>query len=376
MIDQQQLSQSIGTRTARVLSVWGLLILIIALVAAFSLIEPTTFPTFFDLQSILSNKSILAMVALAVMIPMAANHFDLSVGYMVGIAQVLAIGLQVNQGLPWWVAALLVVALGAGVGFVNGVLVTRVHIDSFIATLGTGTVLYGLDEWYTGGQQIVGTLPKGFTNLAATLGAGHGIPMPAIYLLVIAIVLWVVFEYLPVGRFLYVLGANLRAAELNGITAQRHVTRAFVAAGALSAFAGVILEAELRVGQASVGPEYLLPAFTGALLGATSVRPGRVNVWGTVLAVFVLAVAVAGLQQLGAAFYVEQLFNGSMLIVAVGLAVNATRRKTRIRISSRQPAAPPPPTDGAGSSLSKVPPGSTPVGPKTAGDSSFGLRKE
>jgi len=89
------------------------------------------------------------------------------------------------------------------------------------------------------------------------------------------------------------------------------------------------LGSELRVGQSTVGADFLLPAFAGALLGATSVRPGRVNVWGTLLAVSVLAVAVSGLQQLGADFYVEPLFNGAMLVLAVGLAEYARRRRER-----------------------------------------------
>ena len=116
------------------------------------------------------------------------------------------------------------------------------------------------------------------------------VPAPAIYAFVVSMALWIVFEYLPLGRYLYVLGASPRAAELNGISAQRYITGGFVAAGTLAAFAGVVLQSQLQVGQSSVGQEYLLPAFTAALLGATSVRPGRVNVWGTVLAVAVLAV--------------------------------------------------------------------------------------
>jgi ribose transport system permease protein len=201
-------------------------------------------------------------------------------------------------------------------------------------------VLYGLDEWYTGGTQVTGTLQPGFSNLAATIGGTHGIPAPAIYVLVVSLGLWTVFDYLPLGHYIYVLGANPRAAELNGISAERYVTAAFVAGATLAAFAGVILEAELRVGQSSVGPEYLLPSFTGALLGATSVKPGRVNVWGTILAVGVLSVTVAGLQQLGAPFFVEQIFNGTMLVVAVGLAVYATRRRATSGTGSAAAALP------------------------------------
>jgi ribose transport system permease protein len=314
----------IGPAIIRAISVWGLLILLALLLIVFSLLRPDTFPTFFNFKSILNNKSVQALLALAVFIPMTANHFDLSAGFNLGISQVLAIGLQ-GQGLPWWAAVIAVLLMGALVGLANGILVTRVKIDSFIATLGTGTVLYGLNAWYTGGQQVLADLPPPFLAISGSLGV---VPLPAIYTLICSLGLWVVFEYLPLGRYLYVLGASPRAAELNGISARRYVTLGFVAAGTLASFAGVVLQSQLQIGQSSVGQEYLLPAFTAALLGATSIRPGRVNVWGTVLAVSVLAVTVAGLNQLGAPFFVEPLFNGSMLILAVGLAVQASQRRT------------------------------------------------
>ena len=171
---------------------------------------------------------------------------------------------------------------------------------------------------------MLANLPDSFIALS---GVVWGIPMPAVYVLVISIVLWIVFEYLPVGRFIYVLGINPRAAQLNGISERKYVTGALVASGTLSAWAGIVLQSQLQVGQSSVGQEYLLPAFTAALLGATTIKPGRVNVWGTVLAVAVLAVTVAGLNQLGAPFFVESLFNGATLIVAVGLAVTASKRQ-------------------------------------------------
>lgn len=187
-------------------------------------------------------------------------------------------------------------------------------------------MLYGLNAWYTGGQQVLASLPTAFLAISGNLWI---VPAPALYTLAVSLLLWIVFEYLPLGRYLYVLGASPRAAELNGISAKKYVTLGFVAAGTLAAFAGVVLQSQLQLGQSSVGQEYLLPAFTAALLGATSIRPGRVNVWGTILAVAVLAVTVAGLNQLGAPFFVEPLFNGSMLILAVGLAVQAAQRRQR-----------------------------------------------
>ena len=319
-------------------SVWGLLVLLVALVVAFSILKPDTFPTAFNFRSIVSNKSIQALLALAVLAQMTANHFDLSSGFMLGIAQVLAIGLlgpAFSEWLPWWGGCLAVLAVGAFVGLMNGILVTVIGIDSFIATLGTGTLLYGFNQWYTGGQQVLAKFPEAFANLSQTIYLGSvGIPAPALYVLVISIFMWISFEYMPVGRFLYVLGANPRAAELNGIRARKYVTLAFVVSGLLAAFAGIILQTQLQVGQSSVGQEYLLPSFTAALLGATSIRPGRVNVWGTILAVAVLAVTVAGLNQMGAPFFVDPLFNGAMLLLAVGLAVTAARRTTKMKDAS------------------------------------------
>jgi len=337
-------------RATHFVSVWGLLILLILLVALFSALKPETFPTYFNFRAIIGSKSIEAMAALAIMIPIAANRFDLSVAFVLGISQVLAIGLQ-GMGLPWPLVVVLVLALGALVGFINGVLVTVVGIDSFIATLGTGTVLLGINQWFTGGQQVLARLPDSFIALS---GVVYGVPLPAVYVLIISIVLWIVLEFLPMGRFLYVLGINPRAAELNGISERKYVTAALVASGMLSAWAGIVLESQLQVGQSSVGMEYLLPAFTAALLGATAVKPGRVNVWGTVLAVAVLAVTVAGLNQLGAPFFVEALFNGVTLIVAVGLAVTASKRQIRAGTSAdaaekkaSAPGAQPLPIEGA-----------------------------
>jgi ribose transport system permease protein len=314
----------------RLVSVWGLLILLVLLLAIFSALIPSTFLTAFTFQSLLNSRSINALVALAVMLPLCANQFDLSVASTLGIAQVLANGLQTQQHLPWLLAALLILVMGAAVGLINGLLVTRLHINSFIATLGSGTLLLGLNQWYTGGRQIVGILPPNFVALSGRLG-NTGIPLPVAYVIVLALLLWLLLEYVPIGRYLYVIGDNPRAAELTGISVNRMIVMAFVAAGLISAFAGIILQAQLLAGQSTVGQELMLPAFTGALLGATSVRPGRPNVWGTVLAVSVLAVAVAGLSQLGAPFYIEQLFNGGMLILAVGLAMAAQRRRERRR---------------------------------------------
>jgi ribose transport system permease protein len=315
----------LAARLVRMAPVYGLVILMLALIALFSILLPNTFPTALNLRAIISDKSIIALLSLAAMIPMVAGRIDLTVGYGIVLWHILAISLQVWYGFPWPVAVLIVLLLGALVGFMNGILVEIAKIDAFIATLGTGTVLYALALWHTGGRQVVGVLPQGFYAVNGTFV--FGLPITGFYILGITIALWLILEYTPVGRYLYAIGANQTAAALNGIPTRKFVVGAFVTSGVMTALAGVLLASKLRIGQASVGLEFLLPALVGAFLGSTTIKPGRVNVWGTIVGVAILAVGISGIQQFGGSFWVEPMFNGLTLLVAIGIAGYAQRKK-------------------------------------------------
>ncbi|ARO32945.1 sugar ABC transporter permease protein (plasmid) [Rhizobium sp. NXC14] len=319
---------SAGQKIGRLIPVYGLVILTVGLILLFSIMLPDTFPTVLNVRSIVSDKAIIALLSLAAMIPMASGR-DLTVGYGIVLWHILAISLQTVYGLPWPVAVLIVLALGVLTGFINGLLVEVAKIDSFIATLGTGTVLYALALWHTGGRQVVGVLPEGFYALNGTML--FGLPITGFYVLLIAICMWIVLEYLPIGRYLYAIGANPKAAALNGIPVRKFVMGAFVTSGLLAALTGVLLASKLRIGQASVGLEYLLPALVGAFLGSTTIKPGRVNVWGTLIGVIILAVGISGIQQFGGSFFVEPLFNGVTLLIAIGIAGYAQRKRGAVR---------------------------------------------
>lgn len=315
---------TIAQRLFRSIPVYGLVILMMILIVTFSILLPDTFPTLLNVRSIISDKAIIALLSLAAMIPMVTGKIDLTVGYGIVLWHVLAISLQI-MGVPWPLACVLVLLMGAFVGFLNGVLVEVAKIDSFIATLGTGTVLYALALWHTGGRQVVSALPDGFYAINGTFV--FGLPITGFYVLIIAFALWLILEYLPLGRYMYAIGANPKAAALNGIAVPKFVMLAFISSGALTALAGVILASKLRIGQASVGLEYLLPALVGAFLGSTTIKPGRVNVWGTIVGVVILAVGISGIQQFGGSFWVEPLFNGVTLLVAIGIAGYAQRKR-------------------------------------------------
>lgn len=312
----------------RLAPVYGLPILTVLLVIFFSLLLPRTFPTYLNLRSILADKAIIALLSLAATIPMMAGRIDLNVGFGIVMWHILAIGLQVTYGVPWPLAIVIVILCAALVGLFNGLLVEVAQIDSFIATLGTGTVLYALALWFTDGRQLVGSLSPGFIAINTTVVLG--IPIPALYVFGLAIVLWVISERLPLGRHVYAIGANEKAAALNGIPVRYYVIGVFVCSALICGFAGCVLAAKLRIGQANVGLDYLLPALVGAFLGSTTIKPGRVNIWGTMFGVAILAIGISGIQQLGGAFFIEPLFNGATLVVSIALAAFAQRRRMAV----------------------------------------------
>jgi ribose transport system permease protein len=308
-----------------VLSTHGLLIFGIALAVVFAILLPNTFAGIQTVRAILGNNTTVALLAMAEMMVIASGNYDLSIAYSIGLMHIICMSLIVWVGVPWPLVVLITILAGGVVGWINGALVEYAKIDSFIATLGVGTVLYGVGTFITNGSQVVGVVPMEFA--AINDGRLFGIPYPTFVVALVAIVGWICLEHLPFGRHLYAIGSNRRAAELTGVNSRRLVMGSFVCSGLIVGLAGAILAARLQVAQSSVGPEFLLPAFVGSLLGATTVRPGRVNAAGTIIAVLVLAVGIAGLQQLGNSFFVEPIFQGGALIVSVGLAGYAARRR-------------------------------------------------
>ncbi len=303
---------------------YGLLLLCVVLIVVFSLATPS-FASMLTLQAILASKSKIALLALAATIPMIVGKIDLNVGFGIVLWHILAITLQVQYGFSWPMAIVIVLIISAVYGLLNGILVAIADIDSFVATLGSGTFLYAIALWHSGGRQIVGDLPDAFIAIDHT--DVFGIPIAAFYVLIVAVSLWLLTEHTPLGRCMYAVGGNPAAARLNGIPVNTYTIGAFIASSVLTGFSGVLIASEQGVGQASVGMDYLLPALVGAFLGSTTIRPGRVNVWGTVVGICILAIGIAGIQQFGGAFWVEPLFNGATLLLSITLAGYAQRRR-------------------------------------------------
>jgi ribose transport system permease protein len=288
-----------------------------ALFVLFALWVPETFLTTGVWRSLLADSSLTALVAIAVTIPLAAGTFNLAVGTEVGMAAILSAWLLEKAHLGVAPTVLLAVVAGCAIGATSGALIVRARIDSFIATLGMSSILLALIAWISGGQQIL-NLPGSFQALATNQLLG--IEYPVWIMLAVGVVVWYVVQRTPTGRRLYATGGNPSAARLAGVHTSRVVVLALVSCGAIAALAGVLTSARLAVGDPTVGPGYLLPAYAAAFLGSTQFHGGRYNVWGSVLAVYVLAVGVKGLQLAGAPVWIPDLFNGVALLLAVAMS--------------------------------------------------------
>lgn len=302
------------------------LIAVLALLwIAFSAMNPGAFATISNLQTILSVQATTGLLALAVVVPLVAGHFDLSTGFQFGLAQSLCAVLVLREGWPPAAALLAVIVLGLVIGVLNGQLITRLGLPSFTTTLGTGMLVLGLTELLTKNQVITGAAADWFFDLGRVRVAG--IPLPFLYLAIVAALLFVLLEYTVWGRRAYAIGANVAAARLTGIAADRQVRQCFVITGFLCALAGCISMTSLGGSSPVIGLGSLLPAFAAAFLGATCIRPGRYNVAGTMIAVYVIGVGITGLQQMGAEIYIQDVFNGAALLTALIISTLARRRR-------------------------------------------------
>jgi ribose transport system permease protein len=321
------------TRLARALSFRNVSALYVGagFIVLFSVWIPDVFWTATTWKTLISEQAIVGIAAVGLVVPLAAGAYDLSIGMAVGLGSMIVAWLIGDHGTPMVLAILAAVAAGCGVGVINGAMVTRFNIDSFIATLAMTSVLTAVVTAISGGEQIIG-LPESFSNLASN--EILGITVPVYMMLAIALVVWYVLEHTPPGRRTYATGGNAEAARLTGVRTRLIVVVALIVGSGVAAFAGVLVTARSAASAPDVGAGYLLPAFAAAFLGSTQIRNGQFNVWGTILAVYVLAVGVKGLQLAGAPIWLPDLFNGVALAIAVGLA--RWRRRPRLAARARR----------------------------------------
>lgn len=308
---------------------YALVLLLLLTIVLFAVLPATgsVFVSQANIRALLSNQAVIALVALATIVPLISGQIDLSVGPTAGLCGVLAAGLSAQNGYPGLVAILLGIAVGALIGLANGLLVAYLGVGAIVATLGTSTLIQAFVSFYSHNETIVNGIPALFINLGA--GDIAGVPRTVCYLVVVGAALYYVLQQTPFGRHLYYIGENRSAVELLGIPVKRYICSSFIVSGTIAAAAGVLQVAIAGSASPQVGPGFTLPGLAAAFLGATAIRPGRFNVIGTLVAIFLVAVIVNGLTLLGAADWMQPAVNGASLLIAVVVGAVAGRRGRR-----------------------------------------------
>jgi ribose transport system permease protein len=296
---------------------YAVVIALVVFFVGFSILLPTTFFTIGNVRTILSSQAVLMILALALTLPLSTGEFDLSIGSMLGAAAVLTAFFTGELHWPLWVVVIATILVGVITGTLNGLFVVRIGINAFIGTLGTSTVLIGVTLAVSGGQILNSVAPALSAFVQYQI---FGLPTPVYIAFLLAIVLWYIYEHTPLGRYLFFVGEGREAARLVGLRVDRLRFGAFIASDAISAIAGIFTAGQLGAADPSVGPSFLLPSYAAAFLGATTIKPGRFNAWGTVVALYLLVTGVTGLELMGTSSWVQEMFNGIALLIAVTFA--------------------------------------------------------
>jgi ribose transport system permease protein len=230
------------------------------------------------------------------------------------------------KGVNPLLAIVITLLAGLLVGSINAFIVVRLNVNAFIGTLAMTAVLHAIGYWITGSQDVTTGFSQTFLDVGRYRVPFFGVSSAVLFMLGMAIVLFYFLERVPLGRYIYATGANPQAAKLSGIRSDRVMAGSFLVSALLATIVGIVYVAQVGTASLEAGPPYLLPAFSAVFLGATQIVPGRFNVIGTLVAVYLLATGVKGLQLTVAAPWVNDLFVGGALIIAVALAERGRRQ--------------------------------------------------
>ena len=300
---------------ARYATILGLVVMVVA----FSVLSPRAFPTVNNFTNVLNQTSLAMIIAAGLTLAVVVGELDLSIGFAASLHGILVTGLIVSNKLPIPLAVLIVLAAGGLIGLVNGLIVTKIRVNSVIATLGVGTILTGLAFAYSAGAPIVSGVPEAFLQLS--LGRWlYGIPNNIVVMALIVGALWLLVERTALGQEIQAVGGNPAAARLAGIDVDRIKILGFVISGVCAALTGILLASRLGSGTSSAADSYLLTAFAAVFLGSATLRDGEFHVLGTLVGALIIAFGFNGLNIFGAPTFSQYILQGAILIVAVGLS--------------------------------------------------------
>jgi ribose transport system permease protein len=302
---------------------YGTLIGMLIMLVGFSLSKPNVFPSTTNLTNILNQSALTAIIAGGLTLALIVGEMDLSIGYNASMAGVLVTGLIVEQNFPIWLAISSVILIGAFVGFINGIIVTKLKVNSVIATLGTGSIVQGITFAYSQGVPIASGVPAAFKNIS--LGRTFSIPNNILIMLGVLLILWILVNRTEWGQQLQATGGNIEAAKLSGIRVDNVKSMAFMITGAAAALTGILLASLIGSGTARAADGYLMASFAAVFLGSATLRDGEFHILGTLIGVLIIQIGFNGMAIFGVPVFYQDIFRGAILILAVGLSTVARR---------------------------------------------------
>lgn len=305
---------------------FSIFVVMIVLCLALSIVNPT-FISINNLQSVTRAFSYIAIMAIGELFVILTGGIDLSIGSMVGLGGLLSAFLIVNIQLPVWIAVLASIFACTIFGAINGVLITRIKLPPFIATLGIMSIARSVCYIITKGYPIL-RLPEKFLYI----GQGYigPIPFPVILMVIVGVGASVFLNKTVTGRRIFALGGNEEATRFSGINTNQLKMLVYTLSATLSGFAGVILTSRMGSAQSSVGISYELDGIAAVIIGGTSMSGGEGSVIGTIIGAAIMGIIKNALVLLQVDPYWQQLIIGMVIILAVSID---QIRKMNIRVS-------------------------------------------
>ena len=298
----------------KILQSYGTVLALAVIVAAFSIIRPDKFCTLTNFINITRQISLLVMISLGATLVMSVNEFDLSVGSMASLGGIIAALLAV-KGLPMVVCFLVPVVLSFFIGLLNGWVVARFRVMSFITTLGMSTILSGVIYRLSGGATVFEGIPKSFSCLGtAKLGR---IPLLSILMLAFVALFWFLLEHTTLGRKFYAIGGGEETAKIAGIRVKKYKTIAFALCAVMACVTGMLIASRVGSANTTAGDGYFLQSYAAVFIGCTVSRKGIPNAVGTLVGAAILGILANGLTILQMPSYMQNIITGGIIILAV-----------------------------------------------------------
>ncbi|MHB8063782.1 MAG: ABC transporter permease [Ruminiclostridium sp.] len=316
VLEQKDPTRSIKDRMGSFVGSMGLMLVILIFGAVLSVLSPV-FLTMTNITNLLIQSTIMLTLALGVTFVLMTGGIDISVGSILAVSSAVGLGL-IKSGVPTVVGVIVMLAIGALFGLMNGVLTTKFQIPALIVTLGTMGIGRGLVLIYTNGANIT-PVPKSFEVLA--YGRLLGMPVIILLVAVLAVIWGLVLSYTVFGRSVYATGGNELAARLAGIKTKTIVTLTYVIAGVMAAVAGILTTARLESAGPAAGIGIEMTVIAAVVIGGTSLFGGQGSIFGTVLGVIIISLVTNAVNLLGVPPAWDQLVKGVVIIVAALLDV-------------------------------------------------------